>query len=226
MTLLRRQYMRGGRDIFGIDRKDPNLALYLPLWYPPLKGSSYNSLDNNRYLCTNTGAVWGSQGRTFDGVVDRVTIPYNSALNPTAISVLTWVKLNESPDQYDEIIVLPTDRYELYFPTAGQLFKPSFYVTASAGVVANSSDALVQGTWALVAGCYDSTQGATIYINAVSKGTGAANGNLAATTSALNISGSGTRYIGMTVGEVLIYSRFITISEQTQVFNATRWRYQ
>jgi hypothetical protein len=52
--------------------RDSSLALYLPLWHPDLSVSPFLSKDLNAHSCTVTGATWGNQGRTFDGIDDVI----------------------------------------------------------------------------------------------------------------------------------------------------------
>jgi len=55
---------------------DPSLELYLPLY--ELDGSSFMSKDACGHICLVTGALWGSQGRTFDGGDDYIDITTTS----------------------------------------------------------------------------------------------------------------------------------------------------
>src|SRR3990167_5915362 len=66
-TLLERDQQLNQLGEFGLD---PSLVLYLPLWKKD--GSSFMSDDAYGHLATVTGATWGSQGRTFDGVDDLI----------------------------------------------------------------------------------------------------------------------------------------------------------
>jgi hypothetical protein len=66
------------------DATDPDLVLYLPLWSADLKGDSFYSKDSYAHLCTVTGALWTPQGRHFDGVDDKIAVPYHSVFQITA----------------------------------------------------------------------------------------------------------------------------------------------
>ncbi len=77
---MRSPALRVSRRILGIDPNDPSLVLYLPFYYTGLQGSSFKSIDLGRYTCTVTGALWTSQGRTFDGD-DRIACGTASVLN-------------------------------------------------------------------------------------------------------------------------------------------------
>ena len=48
-------------------------VLWLPLW--KLDGAQFTSKDAYGRLVTVTGAPWGPQGRPFDGVDDKFSIP-------------------------------------------------------------------------------------------------------------------------------------------------------
>lgn len=56
---------------------DPGLALHLPLY--EMDGAAFNSKDAYGHLATVTGALWRLDGRLFDGVDDRITVPSHSS---------------------------------------------------------------------------------------------------------------------------------------------------
>lgn len=75
MTLMTKPYMMAGRG-FGIDRNDPSLVLFAPLWYPGLQ-QSLKSVDNQRHTLAPTGVVWSSSGGLFVAD-DRIDVNDNA----------------------------------------------------------------------------------------------------------------------------------------------------
>ena len=72
---------------------DPSCVLYLPLG--KRDGASFISDDAYGRLATVTGATWGIQGRTFDGIDDLISIPDHASLDTTgSFSVGFWFKLD------------------------------------------------------------------------------------------------------------------------------------
>ena len=109
MSILTKPYMQtGNAHLLPIDRNDPTLALYLPLWYPhgDMTGSPIYSYDKNRHSCTVYGATWGSQGRTFAGA-DFINI--DAALTPLAATTtgtwLSWVELDDATPTASSFLV-------------------------------------------------------------------------------------------------------------------------
>uniref|UniRef100_A0A6M3LAS4 Putative lectin/glucanase superfamily protein n=1 Tax=viral metagenome TaxID=1070528 RepID=A0A6M3LAS4_9ZZZZ len=73
--------------------------LYLPLWNPGLSGSTFKSIDPYGHLCTVTGALYGSTGRTFDGADDLINCGSGASLDDifdTGGTYLAWI--NPSSD--------------------------------------------------------------------------------------------------------------------------------
>ena len=92
MSILTKPYMQtGNAHLLPIDMNDPTLVLYLPLWYPhgDMTGSPIYSYDINRHSCTVTGAVWGSQGRTF-GTDDEIETPSLGLTDANDYTICEW----------------------------------------------------------------------------------------------------------------------------------------
>jgi len=73
---------------------DPSLVLWLPLRQRDCRsGASFMSADAYGHVATVAGALWGSQGYSFDGVDDYVSIADNAPLSITdVLTVMAWVK--------------------------------------------------------------------------------------------------------------------------------------
>lgn len=78
---------------------DPTCVLYLPLYDTRFQGSPFKSLDTYEHQCTVTGALWGPQGFTMDGVANKILIPSHSAFDfgtTGAFSFSIWFKSLEA----------------------------------------------------------------------------------------------------------------------------------
>lgn len=74
---------------------DPDVALYLPLYDTRLKDTQFLSMESHGHLCTVTGALWTSQGRSFNGVGDYITIENHASLDLTGdYTIIFWVNLS------------------------------------------------------------------------------------------------------------------------------------
>jgi hypothetical protein len=72
---------------------DPSLALWLPL-YEHRDGPAFTSKGQLGHLCTPTGPVWTTQGRSFDGVDDVIDLGISAALKPTLLTLSAVVNLS------------------------------------------------------------------------------------------------------------------------------------
>ncbi len=72
---------------------DPYLALHLPLH--ELDGNSFMSKDAYGHLCTASGGLWTPQGRSFDGVDDRIEVPASPGIISQAQGTLS-IRFNTS----------------------------------------------------------------------------------------------------------------------------------
>ena len=92
MTILKKPYMTTvNARLLPIDRNDPKLALYFPLWYPhgDMTGSTIYSYDTNRHAGVVTGATWGLQGRTF-GTDDEIETPSLGLTDADDYTICEW----------------------------------------------------------------------------------------------------------------------------------------
>lgn len=206
---------------------DPGLVLYLPLHQRD--GSSFMSRDAYGHLCTVTGAIWTPQGRSFDGIDDKITIPLSIS---GAISAEIWAKETAWDSQNSAI--------EKYTWTSG--FN---------GFGLRS----VNGIWKFLAGNASSS----VYLLAAPSTTSAGNFHHIAATSVtgshvlyidgipvitttdslsitddaaepINIGqrpgGGGSSYFNGVIDEARVYNRILSSLEVQNNYLATRWRYQ
>jgi len=202
-------------------------VLYLPLWHPELSGTVFNSVDDFRHTPTVTGTTWGATGRTFDGTTDIITVPDSNSLDlTTGCSIGMWIKLLDTPAQYDELLIKGIDKYEINFPSAPGSLVPRFYLTCADGAVLRDGVGLSLNTWYHLVATYDAVAGAKVYTNTASSSTTAQKGNITTDNTSLSIGGSASRKLPAIFGEIWLYNRALTAAEVLHSYNTTNWRYQ
>jgi len=217
-------------------RYDPNLVLYLPLY--ELDGASFMSRDAYGHLCTVTGATWGIQGRSFDGVDDYIEIPDAASLNfgTGDFSLETWI-YPHSVTEYKLLLGKWVDwtiggvaaGYALYTSNDAAFIFIADGAAQRYGY--SAAGTIIINTWQhIVAG---RVSGAPfIHINGVnmSLSLGGA-GNFAANIDnaiALRLGWefTSTRRFDGVMGEVCVYNRVLTPLEIQRNSPVTKWRYQ
>jgi len=221
---------------------DPSLVLYLPLYR--LDGASFMSKDAYGHLCTVTGATWGSQGRTFNKIDNKITIPDHASLQnifDTGGSIGGWIKPNSSGEGDVGRLVdksgSSTKGYLLRMETpVGGSSKLVFYYFFSTtyGLWATTDNVIPFGTFTKVNLAYNSSDVAnspTIYINGVSIAVttiqapvGTRISDVGADLIIGNEAGTTGTFDGI-IGEVPIYNRALSIAEFLNNYLVTKWRY-
>ena len=217
------------RNIFPFSME--NCVLYLPLWQEDMQGSPLLSYDQNHHSATVTGATWGYQGRTFDGIDDYIKAGTSSAFKPTtALSVGVWYKNDVSEASTRIISMTGADALQ------GWLFRAAtntagFQIHNGTAWVSTTSAALTIGAWHCVFGVYDK-------VNISAYAEGLPSGTPTAETNNISYTGTAELYIAAredldlpeffdgTIGEVWIYNRALTAAEIQNIYLATKWRYQ
>lgn len=205
---------------------DPSLVLYLPLY--ELDGASFASRDAYGHLCTVTpissGPTWGLQGRTFDGIDDKIDCGQGSALNITGdITIETWIKIptGAAVDKY--LLAKHNGSSGQYSIIIDANAKVLFYLGSSLqGVVALSRDIFYHLLCTRLNGT------GSIYINGKLDASGAMNAPSSVSTSLVlgSRNGGTPPYFQHTNGETRIYNRGSTQAEVQHKYLATKWRYQ
>jgi len=205
---------------------DPGLVLYLPLY--ELNGNSFMSKDAYGHLCTVAGASWRPDGLYFDGVDDVVTITVPD-FTFTACSILVWAKVpvHDSAHfrdaigwQWDE------DPYGLglYFRQDTDEYNLIFRNTAGTNVA--TARAYTPDTWTFISKTWDGT---TAYdgVNGVNYDGQALGGSITPGTTCYlgRRHGAATEDMEGTIGEIIVYNRFLTLQEIQRIYQATKWRY-
>jgi len=175
---------------------------------------------------TNTKSV------RFDGVDDRVEVNNTLGNGFSELSISTWVNYNNNvatSNQYHPIVAkvgsfgnsfLLRNMRSGSSSNAGELhfmvLTPNGGFTAFSGVVPS------QNVWINVIGTYDGSN-VKIYIDGVLKGTASATGNINTNNTILFLGDSGlggfSHVFNGEIDEVSIYSRGLTQSEVTSIYN-------
>jgi hypothetical protein len=217
----------------------PGCVLYLPLWHSALSipaGGSFKSLDAYQHVCSVTGAIWGYQGRTFDGVDDYIRQTTLFDVAPSAATLIAWVKPTDNDAQqyviYKHNIAAPSNRF--YLSIRGDTTDVVNFKTDGGGTAATatSTGTITYGSWQMLTGIYTGNGSKLIvYINTTSDtsddNSGAlANGTFGDFMIGIESHASELRgdYIGI-IGEVLAYNRVVSSAEVAHIYNATKWRY-
>lgn len=212
-------------------------VLYLPLWSKDLSGPVFKSVNAYGHTCTVTGALYGSQGRTFDGD-DLIDCGRNTSLDFGVgdFSLLAWIK---STDKTGSRTIMGKGTTGV----GGKRYW--FYIGVNTGVLIGNSDDntnsyqingvtdLADGVCRLVGFTADRDGNGTLYIN------GAVDGVPTACTSTLSIDDTNKDFtIGVnptdeasnfwvgSKGEVWAYNRLLSMAEMLYIYNVTKWRYQ
>lgn len=149
-----------------------------------------------------------------------------TAINPTAITFTYWMNATSFPNAYNS----PVDRNgatanDFFAPLIKSSGKLAIYAGLGTGSVnydGTGANTLSTGTWYFIAATYDSTNGLSGYVNASLDKNVAAAGTLATTAQSTWIGGSaiGGRYFNGIVDEVGIWSRALTSTEISQLYNS------
>jgi len=192
------------------------------------------SPETNLTGAGGTPAFTNTLSTIFDGVDDRVEINRTLGSGFAELSISTWVKYNNNlatSNKYHEIVakigpsfgnsfVLRNMRSgassnggELYF----NVHTPIGSFSVFSGVVPS------QNVWYNIVGTYDGSN-VKIYIDGVLKGTLSASGNINSNAELLMLGDSGyggfSSLLNGYLDEVSIYSRGLTQSEVTSIYNS------
>ncbi len=209
---------------------DPSLVLYLPL--PELGGSSLMSRDAYGHLCTVTGALWRPDGRSFDGVDDKVAVPNHSSFAALEVGTLEIWTYNGEPGTNHiafEYGWSSTNYVRLIFYNTGVVKLEQ--EIGNVVVTAIASDAPLPAAWNHILVTQNGVA-ARMYVNGVAQDhSGDINsGNWFADSGINNYITIGddnwhARFKG-TIGELRLYGRCLSSLEAIHNYLATKWRYR
>jgi hypothetical protein len=207
---------------------DPGLALYLPL--QELAGSSFMSRDAFGHLCTVTGALWRPDGRYFDGVDDKITVPAHSsiALN-NGFTVELWVNVvawqdwdclygKQSDDNNKILLYERNDGTFRFLVKSGGVTQADLSFGICPVGIFHHLTVTASGNGDLLAG----------YQNAdlIATDTAYVLPDTSANDFIIGARGDGTFNANCVISEFRIYKRALTFPEIQRNYLATKWRYQ
>ena len=229
-----------GLDPYGFSTK--GLALYLPLWALNNGGTnSIQSVDAYKHTGTITGALWHPQGRLFDNVDDKLSIPHNAGLNAVGqCTMIAWIRpTNEwNATAFHQILDKRSDAGGIA-PTflwrdAGATSNISIF--AGTHCVTGGDRQLAAGTCYMIAGmAVDGVVGGAgnkVWLNGVDDTSATDTATFVTNTDNLIIGASFTdplyvNFLDADMGELWFYpTRAFTDVEMLDHYNRTVWRYQ
>lgn len=213
-----------------IDIYDPNLELYLPLYDHTMGVSPFISKDLSHHTATATGATWGIQGRTFDGIDDGISIPDAASLDIAgAITVGGWIKTNTAGQTVGTIVrkgiqFASQSNYGINIYEDTRCFFEFWTGTVRKTIEVDT--ALSVGTWYFLVGVYDGTF-QRIYRQGVEDATPINLGSvvLDVDATALRIGRDDVYFGKTTVGAVWLYNQALSAAQIQRIYLATKFRY-
>ncbi len=206
---------------------EPSLVLYLPLY--GLDGASFMSRDAYGHLGTVTGALWRPDGRFFDGVDDKITIPHSAGLNvDDAITVELWVKPDDLTGSNGIISKLyGTAPYWGMWFSGGNLRWEVKDATTADNTTTGGSLFSVDNWYHIVA--TQVAKDAKIFVNSIVEKEETLTESMSETNNSSDLELGrlpGGFNLGGIIGEARVYTRGLTTQEIQHNYLATKWRYQ
>lgn len=178
------------------------------------------SKDTNAYLMTIVGATWGTQGRDFDGLDDKITPP--SLVTSGDWSFMMWIK-SDAQDKTGNVILATAGGLDFFYGGTYANYANKFGVEAAGYSYANT--AAVLNTWVMVGCAVRASDGYHFFYQ-----NGLADGSvddIPHYPSSPVIGSRGDDYwFNGKIGEVLIYSRLLLPLAFQHNYLGTKWRYQ
>jgi hypothetical protein len=209
----------------GVDRYDPNLALYLPLWNKNCQPSTFYSLDNNRHLCTVTGATWGTDGYSFDGTDDYILVPYNTSYSGGNLTISLFV-YPRTVGVYKRLLSCKRGAPNPDGFAVEVNVNNTIQMRVGNGVsdtTVTSTEVWVINQWNLITIVYDGTNYYFRVNDTVN--TGATAPTAYYNLNDLRIGGLSGDFVDGFIGEISIRSKSLTPAEVSALYESTKWRY-
>ncbi len=192
-------------------------------------GSNTGTLSGSTIPTWSIGKI--NSGLSFNGSTAYVSVPNDASLNPTAITINTWLRITTTGNYlaYTRKATAAGSGYSFQFfvKTSGAGVVLANYVTTTGGTPSTDGLAMTPlsiNTWYMVTTTYDSTDGIKTYVNGVLAQSNSAAGNLITTnTGAVQIGGDtfDNSYWPGDLDEFGIWNRALTLAEIKQLYNAT-----
>ena len=212
---------------------DPNLVLYVPLWYDQYKSDKFYSLDLNKHLCEVTDALWTPQGRTFDGDDWLLFSGFLQAHLDYGVhdwTMLFWIKSSYSTDYqciWSKTPVASWGGWSKWFHlniTTGYLAFDGYGITPTTSVAAYND-----GVWHQLGAKFKaSNDTVTLIADGAELNSSTQNLSVDEATQPNIIGARESRSYGLvgTMGEGLIYKCLRTAPELLHDYLVTKWRYE
>lgn len=170
-----------------------------------------------------TGLGWG-----FDGLDDKVVIPYNANLNTSVFTSLIWTRVTGNKGSYRSQISNRDGIGNGYVLYANNVDQWSCWIYSGVGATSYGTTPVNHDTWTLVAIQHDGTN-AKMYINGIYDSGGvmaySPQGTANLSIGAGANEGAGDYWDKGAIGEVLIFNRVLSAQENRNYFELTRSRY-
>jgi len=212
-----------------------NLALNLPLHHTDMQSANLTSKDTNQLVGTVTGATWESQGRHFDGVNDKISIPDNDALDFTGnFTMSIWFNADSFAGGWFETGQFwqgeggGTDNKIFFCYDLSSTFTLFNFYKVGIGdfLMSSSLWTASPNTWYQIVVTRDTNE-YTFYKDGIANGTANQTEIPPAPAADFEIGKGQSPADGFDgiIGEVQFYNKALSPSEIQQNYNATRWRY-
>lgn len=192
------------------------------------------SKDNNNHACSVTGAVWTSQGRSFDGLDDKIVVPHATSLSRSGdMTILAWINFSSLLTDYSQIVnkeAVNKVNYMLRFTVGSNYMLSELYDGVNNPSATSPATITSTGVWYFVEAIIKAGVTVQCFVD-LAGGTAVADtsGDTTNTTDlyiGTRYTGAANEFMAGTIGEVIIYNRALSDSGRASIKQATQWRYQ
>ena len=228
---LGRQSANGyGIDVGGINGSglDRDLELYLPLHALPT--SPMVSSDKNQHICSKFGAIWTPQGYSFDG--DDGIVNNTRLFTAYPFTLSGWIKANSTnvTDSNTMVWIGDKDANDIHWMIRVNI-TTGFANIRARNITNYDTNGAVNlfDSWHYITGVFASATSRLLNVDGVNvaEGTDSITYSSAVDRFAIGYAARNTpdTYTKGTIGEVLGWSRALSVAEDMHNYLATRWRY-
>ncbi len=221
-------------------RADAYIRSTLPVLYLTMRrhGDSFLSDDGHGHTVTRTGALGYLDGKYFDGTDDKLDLGNPSVLQITGdLTLIGWCRTTANGTNGEQTIISKSDSTgsERGYWLGLDNGKPKMYVTSDG---ATESSIRAVGTrnddaWHMLAGAFLRSSRIDVYADGVLQAVNLATGSPPASikNSAANayigyFLNAVANYFTGTIGDIIIYPRFLSATEIARLYLATSWRFR